>query len=85
MKTAKIAELKAKLSSYLAEVRAGDTVVVYDRKTPIARLVPYQEEPDDLSIIEASTSPAALKRIKGVRPRKRIDVDRLLRESRGDR
>jgi prevent-host-death family protein len=85
MKTAKVAELKARLSAYLAEVRAGGTVVVYDRKTPIARLVPFHEEPDDLSIIEASTPPAALKVIKGVRPRKRIDVDRLLRESRGDR
>ena len=88
MTTAKVAELKAKLSAYLAEVRAGGTVVVYDRKTPIARLVPFQEEQDDLiiiEIIEASASPATLKRIKGVRPRKRIDVDRLLRESRGDR
>ena len=85
MRTANVSELKAKLSGYLAEVRAGGTVIVYDRKTPIARLVPFQEEMDDLNIIEASTPPVTLKRIKGVRPRKRIDVDRLLRESRGDR
>ena len=42
MNTVKISELKAKLSAYLAEVRAGGTVVVYDRSTPIARLVPFR-------------------------------------------
>src|SRR5206468_5267764 len=68
MSTAKVSELKAKLSAYLAEVRSGGTVVVYDRSTPIARLVPFQEEPDDLVIIEASAPPAQLKRINGERP-----------------
>ena len=85
MKTAKVAEFKAKLSAYLSEVRNGGTVVVYDRNTPIARVVPFQEDPDDLVIIEASAPVSALKKIKGVRPRRRIDVDRLLREARGDR
>ena len=74
MKTAKVAELKAKL-----------TVVVYDRNTPIARLVPIHEETDDLIVIEASAPPSTLKKLKGVSPRKRVDVDRMLRESRGDR
>jgi prevent-host-death family protein len=85
MKTAKVAELKARLSAYLAEVRSGGTVVVYDRNTPIARLVPFQEDRDDLIFLEPSAPVAALKKIKGVRPRQRIDLDRLLRESRGDR
>jgi prevent-host-death family protein len=85
MKTTNVSELKAKLSSYLAEVRRGGTVLVYDRSTPIARLVPFQEEPDDLVLIEASASTSDLKRIKGVRPKKRIDLDKLLRETRGDR
>jgi prevent-host-death family protein len=85
MKTANISELKAKLSAYLAEVRRGGTVLVYDRSIPIARLVPFQEETDDLVLIEASAPPADLKRIKGVRPKKRVDVGRLLRESRGER
>jgi prevent-host-death family protein len=85
MKTAKVAELKAKLSAYLAEVRRGGSVIVYDRNTPIARLIPFQEEQDDLVIVDASAPVSALKAIKGVRPRRRIDVDRILRESRGDR
>ena len=85
MKTVKVAELKAKLSAYLSEVRSGGTVVVYDRNTPIARLIPFQDDRDDLVVIEASAPVSALKKVKGVRPRKRIDVDRLLRESRGDR
>lgn len=85
MTKAKVSELKAKLSAYLAEVRGGGTVVVYDRATPIARLVPFQEEHDDLVIIDAPGSPSELKKVKGVRPRKPIDVDNLLRELRKDR
>ena|SRR3989442_15856992 len=85
MSDVKIAELKARLSSYLAEVRRGQTVVVYDRSTPIARLVPFEKEAEDIVIIEASASPAELKKIKGVRPKKRIDADKLLRELRRDR
>ena len=85
MSNAKVSELKARLSAYLAEVRGGRTVVVYDRTTPIARLVPFEEELDDLIIIDESARPAELKRIKGVRPKKPVDVDKLLRELRQDR
>ncbi|HET9219688.1 MAG TPA: type II toxin-antitoxin system prevent-host-death family antitoxin [Terriglobia bacterium] len=85
MKTVKVAELKATLSAHLSEVRAGGTVIVYHRNTPIARLVPYQEDRDDLAFIEPSAPIAALKKIKGVRPRQRIKVARLLRDTRGDR
>ena len=85
MTTAKVSELKAKLSAYLSEVRGGGTVTVFDRKTPIARIVPFQEDSDDLVILEATAPPSDLKKIKGVRPRKRINIDKLLRESRGDR
>ena len=45
MKTVRIAELKARLSEYLREVRRGRTLTVLDRETPIARLVPYEEAP----------------------------------------
>ncbi len=37
-----MAELKARLSAYLRAVRRGDAVTVYDRDTPVARLVPYE-------------------------------------------
>lgn len=85
MKTAKVSELKARLSAYLSEVRGGGTVVVYDRNAPIARIVPFKEDADDLVIIDASAPPSDLKGIKGVRPRKRINADKLLRDLRGDR
>ena len=82
---AKVSELKARLSAYLAEVRVGGEVLVYDRTTPIARLVPVKEERDDLHVIAESSPPSSLKRIKGVRPRKPIDVDKLLADLRRDR
>ena len=40
MKKAKIAELRNGLSRYLDHVRAGGSVIVYDRDTPIAEIVP---------------------------------------------
>jgi antitoxin (DNA-binding transcriptional repressor) of toxin-antitoxin stability system len=39
MKKAKIAELRNGLSRYLDHVRAGGSVLVYDRDTPIAEIV----------------------------------------------
>jgi len=43
MKSVRIAELKARLSKYLRAVRAGETIAVLDRDTPIAQIVPAQE------------------------------------------
>jgi prevent-host-death family protein len=43
MQYAKIATLKNNLSRYLAYVREGGEVLVLDRDTPVARLVPYAE------------------------------------------
>lgn len=37
-----VRELKAKLSEYLGRAAAGDAVVVTDRGTPIARIVPLE-------------------------------------------
>jgi prevent-host-death family protein len=86
MSVVKVSELKAKLSAYLSEVRGGGTVVVYDRNTPIARLVPFAvAKAGDLVVIEALASPAELKKIRGVRPKKPVDTDKLLRELRADR
>ena len=36
-----VRELKAKLSEYLGRVADGESVVVTDRGTPVARLVPF--------------------------------------------
>jgi antitoxin (DNA-binding transcriptional repressor) of toxin-antitoxin stability system len=44
MKEVKIADLKARLSEYLRQVRRGDVLTVYDRATPIAQLAAYGGE-----------------------------------------
>ena len=41
----KIGQLKNGLSSFLRKVRAGESVVVYDRDTPIARIEPMPAVP----------------------------------------
>ena len=48
MKNAKISELRDNLSQYLARVRQGETVIVYDRDTPIARIDPVVSDDQDL-------------------------------------
>lgn len=42
MKTANIAELKNNLSTYLSDVKRGEEVLISDRNTPIAKIVPLQ-------------------------------------------
>lgn len=48
MQTTTIARLKATLSQMLAAVKAGEEVVVTDRGTPIARIMPYRSPEADL-------------------------------------
>jgi prevent-host-death family protein len=84
MKKAKVSELKSKLSSYLAEVRNGDTVIVCDRNTPIARMIPFDRDTDDLEIREASRPISELFSARPVPLRKKVNVDRILRETRGE-
>jgi prevent-host-death family protein len=43
MKVVKIAELKAKLSSYLKDVLNGEDVVIYDRNLPVAKIIPFEK------------------------------------------
>lgn len=43
MRSATISEAKNKLSELLAEVRAGETLTIFDRKRPVARLVAVRE------------------------------------------
>jgi prevent-host-death family protein len=48
MRTVNIAELKNKLSAYITYAKAGETIVIRDRNTPVAQLVPFVVE-DGLS------------------------------------
>jgi len=85
----KIAELKGKLSEYLRSVRRGNEIVIKDRETPIARIVPYESSPKRLNVRHATMSLkdadkliASLPRPKGLKPG---DADRALKWVRRDR
>ncbi|MBI2889477.1 MAG: type II toxin-antitoxin system prevent-host-death family antitoxin [Nitrospirae bacterium] len=54
--TVRIAELKAKLSAYLRNVRGGHSLTVLDRETPIARVVPYAEDRSRLVVRKSTLS-----------------------------
>ena len=49
MKSAAVAELKANLSKYLAQVKAGEQVLVTDRGVPVAKLVSVDSRNQELS------------------------------------
>lgn len=57
MKTAAVAKLKATLSQHLAWVKAGEEVIVTERGTPIAKLVPLPRSvlrsPEILALVRA--------------------------------
>jgi prevent-host-death family protein len=48
MKSVGIADLKAKLSEYLDQVKAGTDLVITDRGKPVARLSRIDDERDEL-------------------------------------
>ena len=43
MSNVRIADLKSRLSEHLRKVRAGRSLTILDRNTPIARIVPWQD------------------------------------------
>lgn len=46
----RIADLKSRLSAHLRKVRAGRTITVLDRDTPIAQIVPYRDHGAPLDV-----------------------------------
>ena len=81
---AMVSELKARLSEYLAQVRRGATVTVCDRRTPIARLVPFDGDAGGFEVREP-TAAADLPLGPGITLRKQVDVVALLRADRDQR
>jgi len=79
----RVAELKARLSHYLRAVRAGRSLTVYDRDTPVARMVPVEPGPGDLPSVKPSRT------LRDVRlppaPARRVSSGDALREERRDR
>lgn len=55
-----IADLKAHLSEHLRKVRRGHTLIVLDRDTPVARIVPYDSE-SPLQVRRATSKPTELR------------------------
>lgn len=51
-KVASVSKLKAHLSAYLEQVKAGEEIVVTDRGKPVARVVPIKVETDEEARIE---------------------------------
>jgi antitoxin (DNA-binding transcriptional repressor) of toxin-antitoxin stability system len=76
MKTVGIAELKSHLSAHLREVRRGRSLVVLDRDTPIARLVPYAADAGTLSVRRRLGRSPSLQRVP-LPPPLRIGLDVL--------
>ena len=78
MEKATVSKLKDNLSAYLRKVRAGHTVVIYDRDVPIAcieRIESSERAGDRLALLRAQglTKPAkrplSLKRLRAALPK----------------
>lgn len=82
MHRAGIAELKARLSEFLRYVKKGQSVTVYDRDTPVARLVPL--DASDLLSSRPPTGEYSSLQSVPLPPPLSVDVDvlELLREER---
>lgn len=98
MRTAKISELKAKLSAHIEYVKRGEEVLILDRDTPVARLVSAEAAGDDddemrqliaKGIILAPRVPKNKPRFvptpAGIKPISQKVMDRIWEEERADR
>jgi prevent-host-death family protein len=83
--TVRVAEFKANLSAYLRAVQRGSHVTVFDRDTPIARVLPMEESSAMLPVRRALMDLRTLR--LGPLPSGWGGVDSLamLREERRDR
>jgi prevent-host-death family protein len=86
MERVTVADLKARLSHYLREVREGRSFTVMSRDIPVATLGPVEPAAsDDLTVIEPTADPAGWG-VAGVSPLGRdVDVIALVREDRDGR
>ena len=89
MKKVSISELKNQLSAYLQSVRGGETVVVYDRSRPVARIDRVADEDDEDRVVQLQRTgqlappvdPLPLDMLRSPAPRASASVlDALLEE-----
>ena len=86
----RIAELKAHLSDYLRSVRRGNEVIVKDRETPVARIVPLPARGASFVTRSATRTFQEVEDLLASRPRKRIKMkpgtlEKAIRETKRDR
>ena len=71
MRSVNIAELKNRLSACLQRVRSGEELLIRDRNTPIAKIIPLDEgelEADEMSLVASGQMTL---------PKKPLDEDRF--------
>jgi antitoxin (DNA-binding transcriptional repressor) of toxin-antitoxin stability system len=94
MEKATVSKLKDNLSAYLRKVRAGHTVVIYDRNVPIAcieRIESSERGRDRLALLRAqgltrpATRPLLVKRLREMLPKGLPRNARLAEALREDR
>ena len=81
----KIGEVRNKLSYYVRKVRLGQEVVISDRQTPVARLVPYRRQKDvsePLRLIPPRKNPKDFAKLSFTPSSKKIDSLKILLEDR---
>jgi prevent-host-death family protein len=83
MKTSTITEAKNGLSALLDQVRAGESVLIVDRGTPIARLEPITAHPDQsgrlqrlerAGLLRIGSEPYPLELLRQPAPRLQVNV-----------
>jgi len=47
MRSITIGELRRRLTQHLRQVRAGEEIIVRDRRRPVAKIVPFTFDDDD--------------------------------------
>jgi antitoxin (DNA-binding transcriptional repressor) of toxin-antitoxin stability system len=83
MKTARVAELKARLGEYLRAERRGDGVTLLDRERPIARIVPEARAAPALGVRPPGPGATPIAQLKVPPPlRVKLDIVPLLVEER---
>jgi prevent-host-death family protein len=71
MRSVNVAELKNRLSTYLAYAKSGEVIVIRDRNLPVAKLIPFTAE--DASEEELALVAAGAMRL----PEEPLDLDQL--------
>jgi antitoxin (DNA-binding transcriptional repressor) of toxin-antitoxin stability system len=87
MNEVRIADLKSRLSEHLRKVRAGRSLTILDRDTPIARIIPWEPEHASVRVRPPLRGAPRLHQVR-LPPPLELDVDIvevLMEERQGER